>query len=672
MDKEIAELQAARKRPRAAMEQPPSSSSSSSSLSAALPSVPSFLGGDRRAIDRQTRKLIEGAGQEGADESDDSIMQRHQESGGSGMVKKTELDDYKKRKFKYFKDKMAAEKEKKDATSSSSSSSSTEASDNKTASDAAPPARAKRARWDATPLINSTASGAPTTTGGGSRWDATPVIKTQTGTGATGVATSQPARRNRWDATPVNPSTTGAEVGKKRSRWDETPVAAVSTSTNAFGGASSSSSSSSSSDSNVSRFGQTPQVFPGAPTALGPPSNVLNTAGEEGTTKLSAMQLQAQRNQRDLAYRNRPLTDEDLDRMFPSEGYVILDPPEGYVRKDTRLLSAPDGDSSSSSTSTSSSSSSSSSSSAPKSGFSIQNENESGLGEAMNAQMMAETQRAENGELPFIKPEDMEFFGRLVDEEKDEERTPEEERDILIMKLLLKIKNGESRDRKVAMKTITTRSNEFGPQPLFNQILPLLMSPSLEDQERHLLVKVIDRILFQLQERVRPFVHRILMVIVPMLIDEDYYARVEGREIIANLSKAAGLATMIQTMTDDLSNPDEYVRNVTARAFAVVASALGISSLIPFLSAVCTSKKSWEARHTGIKIIQQIAILMGSSILPYLTEMIDMIEHGLEDRQPKVSSITALALSALAEAANPYGIECFAGVLKPLFDGVRR
>ena len=38
------------------------------------------------------------------------------------------------------------------------------------------------------------------------------------------------------------------------------------------------------------------------------------------------------------------------------------------------------------------------------------------------------------------------------------------------------------------------------------------------------------------------------MVIEPLLIDEDYYARVEGREIISNLSKAAGLATMIATM----------------------------------------------------------------------------------------------------------------------------
>ena len=85
----------------------------------------------------------------------------------------------------------------------------------------------------------------------------------------------------------------------------------------------------------------------------------------------------------------------------------------------------------------------------------------------------------------------------------------------------------------------------------------------------------------------------ILVVIEPLLIDEDYYARVEGREIIANLAKAAGLATMISTMRPDIDHSDEYVRNTTARAFAVVASALGIPSLLPFLRAVCQSKKSW-------------------------------------------------------------------------------
>ena len=68
---------------------------------------------------------------------------------------------------------------------------------------------------------------------------------------------------------------------------------------------------------------------------------------------------------------------------------------------------------------------------------------------------------------------------------------------------------------------------------------------------------MIDRILYKLDELVRPFVHKILVVIEPLLIDEDYYARVEGREIIANLSKAAGLATMIASMRPDIDNIDE-------------------------------------------------------------------------------------------------------------------
>jgi splicing factor 3B subunit 1 len=58
---------------------------------------------------------------------------------------------------------------------------------------------------------------------------------------------------------------------------------------------------------------------------------------------------------------------------------------------------------------------------------------------------------------------------------------------------------------------------------------------------------------------VRPYVHKILVVIEPLLIDEDYYARVEGREIISNLSKASGLAHMISTMRPDIDHANEYV-----------------------------------------------------------------------------------------------------------------
>ena len=238
------------------------------------------------------------------------------------------------------------------------------------------------------------------------------------------------------------------------------------------------------------------------------------------------------------------------------------------------------------------------------------------------------------------------------------------------MNKLLKIKNGTPPQRKTALKQITEKAVEFGAENLFNQILPLLMSPTLEDQERHLLVKVIDRIMYKLGDMVRPFVHKVLIVIEPLLIDEDYFARVEGREIISNLAKAAGLATMIATMRPDIDNPDEYVRNTTARAFAVIASALGIPALLPFLKAVCQSKKSWQARHTGIKIVQQIAILMGAAVLPHLKLMVTNVEHGLVDEQQKVRTITALTLAALAEAAYPYGIEAFDSVLRPLWKGI--
>jgi splicing factor 3B subunit 1 len=112
---------------------------------------------------------------------------------------------------------------------------------------------------------------------------------------------------------------------------------------------------------------------------------------------------------------------------------------------------------------------------------------------------------------------------------------------------------------QAALRQITDKAREFGAGPLFNQILPLLMSPTLEDQERHLLVKVIDRILYKLDDLVRPYVHKILVVIEPLLIDEDYYARVEGREIISNLAKVSNQSSNIIHTLQSLSAMGDHV-----------------------------------------------------------------------------------------------------------------
>lgn len=98
---------------------------------------------------------------------------------------------------------------------------------------------------------------------------------------------------------------------------------------------------------------------------------------------------------------------------------------------------------------------------------------------------------------------------------------------------------------------------------------------------------------------------------------------------------------------------------------------MGIPMVIKFIKAVCASKKSWQARHTGIKSVQQIAILMGCAVLPHLTDLVHAIMNGLLDENQKVKTITALALAALAEAAAPYGIESFDAVLTQLWKDIK-
>lgn len=377
--------------------------------------------------------------------------------------------------------------------------------------------------------------------------------------------------------------------------------------------------------------------------------------------------LKSIRGEMEFHERNKPYTDEELDEILP-KGYKIVAPPEDYqpVRiAANRLLGIGSGGALGSETPTPMPAGPLET---PRTGFFLQKEEDF----LTSSKKIVDLEP--KGNLPALKPEDLQYFDELLADVDEDSLPPEKQKERKIMRLLLKIKNGAPPMRKVALRHITDKAREFGAKALLDKILPILMSPSLEDQERHLLVKVIDRILYKLDDLVRPHVKKIITVIAPLLIDEDYYSRIEGREVLSNLAKAAGLASMISTLRPDIDNKDEFVRNTTSRAFAVVASALGVPALLPFLRAVCKSKKSWQARHTGIKIVQQTTFLMGCAILPHSSELVKAISHGLEDEQQKVRSVTALAIAAIAEASAPYGIESFdeITVLRPLYEGVRK
>lgn len=508
-----------------------------------------------------------------------------------------------------------------------------DASSTSTTADNAAAAR-RRKRWDETPLVASgimgrvPADATPLIVNGlQNSWDATPIIAS--------------GRTSTIASTPIVMGGVGADGRPKRSRWDSTPL------------------------SNA----QTPLI--GGATPQGGVQQTPSTLTGTGNT----LSIKALTNEREMERRNRPWTDGALDAILPVEGYVTLPPPVSYLPLRTpgrRLLATPTPLGGRTGSGYAADGFVMDIPPEEREGQTLQDIREAyGVPVSMDSRelMGGESAAASDGALPYIKPEDMQYFGRLMEDTDEQGLTKEESKERQIMSLLLKIKNGTPPQRKTAMRQITDKARTFGAGPLFQQILPLLISPALEDQERHLLVKVIDRVLYKLDDLVRPYVHRILAVIEPLLIDEDYYARVEGREIISNLAKAAGLSTMISTMRPDVDNPDEYVRNTTSRAFAVVASALGVPSLLPFLKAVCRSRKSWMARHTGIKIVQQIALLMGCAVLPYLRELVEIVGHGLTDEQAKVRMMAALTVSSLAEAAHPYGIESFDSVIRALWKG---
>lgn len=490
-----------------------------------------------------------------------------------------------------------------------------------------------------------------------SRWDETPSDKDPTEDTITQNEKDHepivPVKRSRWDETgqadnpPKNEETPTSDFKvplpvsiaapakpKRKSRWGEAPTTAIVASV----------------PNMVDLSGATPMGTPAMGMATPTPGQLMG---------MTPSILSSQRGEDEMYLRNRPLTDEELDEMLPP-GYKIVPPPEDYqpVRMPAKRILAP------SATPTPMPGPLAT----PRTGFYLQKE------ENFVASAKKIVNLEPKGNLPALKPEDLQYFDELLADVDEDSLPVEKQKERKIMRLLLKIKNGTPPMRKVALRQITDKAREFGAKALLDKILPILMSPSLEDQERHLLVKVIDRILYKLDDLVRPHVKKIMTVIAPLLIDEDRLTKIEGREVLSNLAKAAGLATMISTMRPDIDNKDEFVRETTARAFAVVATALGVSALLPFLRAVCKSKKSWQARHTGIKIVKETAHLMGCAILPYSSDLVKTIAHGLEDDQQKVRTIAAQAIAEIAEASAPYGIESFdpKTVLRPLYDGVRK
>ncbi|EEQ37728.1 hypothetical protein FOB63_001541 [Clavispora lusitaniae] len=271
-----------------------------------------------------------------------------------------------------------------------------------------------------------------------------------------------------------------------------------------------------------------------------------------------------------------------------------------------------------------------------------------------------------------MRKEDVRHFAVLLEAPRE---GPEARTQIRAAELVLRAKNGAPPVRRKAVRALRAQARELGPQPILSLVLPLMLEPALDEGDRHVLGKIVTRSLPAWDAEARPFVHQIVTAVGPQLLDPDMTLRLEARDCIAALARSAGFASLVASLRPDLDHSDEYVRNVTARVFAVVAVTLGLAKVVPFVRAVIKSKSA-PARHTGIRIVHHICVLLGggngAAVLPHLASLVSVLQPALGDEAVHVRSAAAGTMAQLAESVRPYGAAALEPVMPVAWAALRQ
>ena len=250
--------------------------------------------------------------------------------------------------------------------------------------------------------------------------------------------------------------------------------------------------------------------------------------------------------------------------------------------------------------------------------------------------------------------------------------------ELRIARLLTVIRSGMPPQRKSALRALCAKADDYGAGRVLPPLLDLLGDKSdqqrIDELDRHVLMKTVGRLVDALSgPDLVPLVPDILAPVEPALMDADKYARIEARQLIGRLAKAAGVGPLVDAFMEDVKDTDDAVRTMTGRAVAAVAQAAGMDPVLPFVRALCGTASSWEARDTGMRALGSTAQLLGRGLVPRMKELVSLCVPLLQEGEVgRVQVSAAHAVAALAEASNcPEGnIADFDAALRPLWNGL--
>jgi splicing factor 3B subunit 1 len=231
------------------------------------------------------------------------------------------------------------------------------------------------------------------------------------------------------------------------------------------------------------------------------------------------------------------------------------------------------------------------------------------------------------------------------------------------------LQSGSSANSK-SYKNILKRVASYKAANVVLEIISNLHVSSLSSADKHLSLRLLGRVIENVMEPTH-IVKPVLTTVKPLLFEDDFYIRMEAREVVCVLSKCAGIVPMISFLRNDVSHNDPAIRELTAKTFALVGKTLGVSYVLPFIYTICSSRKCWEVRHSGALIIRYLATEMRFGILPFLYKLVSYIRDGLVSQERNVRITTATSIAHLAKASYPYGNSALMPLLPELWNGIK-
>ncbi|CBH18212.1 splicing factor 3B subunit 1, putative [Trypanosoma equiperdum] len=486
----------------------------------------------------------------------------------------------------------------------------------------------KAHRWE----MSSSASAAPTT----SRWGAGTPRQRGGDTPKVVVNTELSAWRGHATPTPSAYAMDPAKTPTMRATGGATPVQGGQTpmfggQTPVFGG-------------QTPAFGSGTPMFTGATPAAGMAFGATPNYQFEGTTPVQShfaggesqsavtanIGAQARKLEMQWRVKNKRLTEEYLDSILPPE-FKLVEPPADYNPPPTEEPNFYE--------------------LASKSlDVFVVNQNSDAA-----ASMTYDIPESLGDGMPQMQTQDAPVFEVLLKYHNVNPIPDEVLPSYMLMKNLFKIKNGDTNQRRIAMRYLLDKARIFGSGPLFQFTFHVWRSGILDVIEQHYYVDLVKGAISRLQKDVRGSSKEIVHMMEVLLSAQERVLRDDGKEVLILLTRVVGYEAVFEAIKEDFAHAESGVRRHTAKVVAIIAFAVGPEIAIKIIHGMSLSPVAL-ARQTSARAITEMATILMHAITGELVELVPIFEKLLRD-EPRVKREAASALAHVAEATYPYGIE---------------